>query len=383
MGILDKFTKQKDTVDTVVNPEQMDLPQRAQLLMAELVKPLDAPDQNIINDLISLVASLSSKPHPNINVSQVLQTAQALIHQLVSSIPDPDQKLMDELLHVVVLSATKSKEKTAQPQAPQITPQPSVPVQQATGQQATETEPAQQPALAQQAAPEKAAAPEPPVASTPARPPSSMPKTSPEPKANKHMLNLIMDQLKEIVTITNNLNKKVKENEDKTNTRLNSFTESVEKLKEELGTANGRIAEIEKNMDKFIALYEIVTNQYNPFVEADDAPPMPPPEKSTHPPAAAQQKETVADRQQPTTEAPHPSQDTPTQEPAPEGPAIKDIGSFIENLKTITDEEYAHVKEELAPMIAEMDPKAPAPIDDRQSYIKELTKYNVKKKMFG
>jgi hypothetical protein len=78
------------------------------------------------------------------------------------------------------------------------------------------------------------------------------------------MLNLLMEQIKALVEIGNNLNERTKESEK----RINEITVENEKYKDELKQFSEKMEIMEKNMEKFIGLYEVVTNQYNPFLEA-------------------------------------------------------------------------------------------------------------------
>ncbi len=79
------------------------------------------------------------------------------------------------------------------------------------------------------------------------------------------MLNLLMEQIKTLVEVSNNLNERTKEVEK----RINELTVDSEKRKEESKIMNEKMDMMEKNMEKFIGLYEVVTNQYNPFLESN------------------------------------------------------------------------------------------------------------------
>ncbi|MFP4118213.1 MAG: flagella accessory protein C [Candidatus Woesearchaeota archaeon] len=80
------------------------------------------------------------------------------------------------------------------------------------------------------------------------------------------MLNLLMEQIKTLVEVSNNLNDRTKEVEK----RINELTVDSEKRKEESKIMNEKMDMMEKNMEKFIGLYEVVTNQYNPFLENEN-----------------------------------------------------------------------------------------------------------------
>jgi hypothetical protein len=80
------------------------------------------------------------------------------------------------------------------------------------------------------------------------------------------MLNLLMEQIKALVEVSNNLNERTKESEK----RINDLSVETQRTKEELKEFNEKMEIMEKNMEKFIGLYEVVTNQYNPFLESNE-----------------------------------------------------------------------------------------------------------------
>ncbi len=80
------------------------------------------------------------------------------------------------------------------------------------------------------------------------------------------MLNLLMEQIKTLVEVSNNLNDRTKEVEK----RVNELSVDAEKTKESNKIMNEKMDMMEKNMEKFIGLYEVVTNQYNPFLEGNE-----------------------------------------------------------------------------------------------------------------
>lgn len=87
---------------------------------------------------------------------------------------------------------------------------------------------------------------------------------------DERMTNMIMEQIKELIEIDNNLNNKIKDMDAKveaTNNEIAKTQEKNEEMTKKMGT-------IEKSMEKFMGLYEVVTNQYNPFVSGSkEAPP--------------------------------------------------------------------------------------------------------------
>lgn len=81
---------------------------------------------------------------------------------------------------------------------------------------------------------------------------------------------LIIDQVKELIEIDNNLNMKI----DDVQSQLKKEVSNRESLQKEVAQHLQKIKELEQNMEKFVGLYEVVTNQFNPFVDHEDAPPV-------------------------------------------------------------------------------------------------------------
>ncbi len=83
---------------------------------------------------------------------------------------------------------------------------------------------------------------------------------------NERITNLIMQQIKELIEIDNNLNVKIKEIE----TKLKNNMTATQDVKNVVDKFHQRLEFIEKNMEKFMGLYEVVTNRFNPFVEEEE-----------------------------------------------------------------------------------------------------------------
>jgi hypothetical protein len=77
---------------------------------------------------------------------------------------------------------------------------------------------------------------------------------------------IIIEQVKELIEIDTNLNNKIED----LRVDLKKETEEREKLKKQIEDHHRELSELEKSIDKFIALYELVTNQFNPFVKQGD-----------------------------------------------------------------------------------------------------------------
>ncbi len=77
---------------------------------------------------------------------------------------------------------------------------------------------------------------------------------------------IIIDQVKELIEIDNNLNNKIED----LRVDLKKEVEEREKLAKRVESHYAELKDLEKSIRKFIALYELITNQYNPFVNQDD-----------------------------------------------------------------------------------------------------------------
>jgi archaellum component FlaC len=186
---------------------------RAQKIISELVSPLASADQTIIHDLVSLIRALASNPTQSIDVNQIKETARLLIDELIKPIPHPNKQLADQLLEVVVSVAKKEQ------------PKPAV-VTESPKQQSSKQE--------------------------------SMPDS---------VLKLLTGEIKELVRKHQALDMFTKEMDGKNQTKFSSVTEEVDSLKSHIQKVETKIDDIQKNLDKFLSLYEIVINQYNPFIE--------------------------------------------------------------------------------------------------------------------
>jgi hypothetical protein len=94
-------------------------------------------------------------------------------------------------------------------------------------------------------------------------------------------LHLITNQIKELITLSNEATKRIKDLESK-NTQLEKSLEMFKEKHEEL---TQKMSSIDSRLEKFMGLYELITNQYNPFAQSPKVPPAIPPR--TYPPMPA------------------------------------------------------------------------------------------------
>jgi len=110
-----------------------------------------------------------------------------------------------------------------------------------------------------------------PSTGVPAQPNQQFKYVDPErAEDNERVTNLIMQQIKELIQIDNNLNAKIKDVENKLAENASTLTNTKSVVEQ----FNSRLEFIEKNMEKFMGLYEVVTNRFNPFVAEEDQEPV-------------------------------------------------------------------------------------------------------------
>jgi len=132
---------------------------------------------------------------------------------------------------------------------------------------------------------------------------------------DERMTNMIMEQIKELIEIDDNLNGKIKD----VNSNLEENKKELAKLTDLHDKAMTRMDLIEKNMEKFIQLYEVVSNQYNPFLEKKEGVPVAPPAEVPPQPEEKPAEEKTEEQPEAPTTVPTPEQ--PAETPAPEQPA--------------------------------------------------------------
>jgi archaellum component FlaC len=243
---------------------------KARILVGELVSPLPAPNQQLINELLDLITNTASMPFNLINKEAVLQNAKQLLIQLIEPIPEPNHALVNELVQLIAQTVLKDETKmqAMQPTQSQNPQQGGQPVAQ---QNPRVQQPGQTTAQPSQPQLDKG---QPSLQPKPAAQQESISDEDRKRKTHedKTVLNLILEQIKELILITNNLNDKLKKQES----RIEGTEAVLNRMKEKVDTMDTKISTFEKNIEKFIGLYEVVTNQYNPFIEAPEDTPIKP-----------------------------------------------------------------------------------------------------------
>ncbi|MCB9361982.1 hypothetical protein H6504_00970 [Candidatus Woesearchaeota archaeon] len=80
------------------------------------------------------------------------------------------------------------------------------------------------------------------------------------------LINMVIQQVKELIEIDNNLNSRINDTEKMVKDEI----ADREKLQKTMEKHYLELKELEKNMDKFVALYELVTNKFNPFLDRSE-----------------------------------------------------------------------------------------------------------------
>ncbi|MBD3203342.1 hypothetical protein GF327_03550 [Candidatus Woesearchaeota archaeon] len=89
-----------------------------------------------------------------------------------------------------------------------------------------------------------------------------IPQEIPESTSTDKITNVILEQLQQI---NNNVNDKIRELDNE----FKKISSEINEFKNENKKYQDQISSIEKNVEKFIGLYELVTNEYNPFVKGN------------------------------------------------------------------------------------------------------------------
>ncbi len=95
---------------------------------------------------------------------------------------------------------------------------------------------------------------------------TSLPKLTTN-KAGQKLTVLLIDQIKKLIDINNELRSKIKSVED----QINELNAKLEKNQQENEDYKQKISALEESMNKFMGLYELVTSQFNPFVDSGSA----------------------------------------------------------------------------------------------------------------
>lgn len=277
MSIFDALLKKKgddkktDSHDTKVlkTDHKSLIASKAKDLIEELVDPLSKPNQKLIDEVLTIITQTSQLPDSMINKEEVQKTTKKLLFELVEPISNPNKQLIDELVQLITISGSKDYKETVDGYVPEkrdnekkeiaINNQEQTLISKKDSAQSSEKERISKghAGLKQRQMQASAQAPF----------PTQIEEVKKKERESKSVMNLLLEQIKELITITNGLNSKIKSHQ----VRIDSFDSSIQEIKKKSQDFDERMLSFEKNMEKFIGLYEVVTNQYNPFVETTDS----------------------------------------------------------------------------------------------------------------
>ncbi|MEM4756131.1 MAG: hypothetical protein QW594_03280, partial [Candidatus Woesearchaeota archaeon] len=93
MAFGDLFKKKKVDFQIIEKGDHKTmLVNRAKMLIEELVSPLDEPNQQLIEELLTIIAQTSAMPPTMVNKEEVLKTTKVLLYQIIKPIPNPNKK---------------------------------------------------------------------------------------------------------------------------------------------------------------------------------------------------------------------------------------------------------------------------------------------------
>jgi hypothetical protein len=196
-------------VDTIKDAMQADAASRAERIISELVVNIDQSNKHVVEDLIGLIHALAVNPDPHVDLSQVVDTAKLLLDELLKPIPHPNKELVDELLAIIVSSAKPKEVQVAQ--------------------------------------------------------------SAPSDNNAASAIKLLAGEIKEVVKKQTTLENTMHESETKASARIVALTEELGVQSQALKIAQAKLDEMSHAIDKFLGLYEVIINQYNPFIEHVDA----------------------------------------------------------------------------------------------------------------
>ncbi|MFT4304646.1 MAG: flagella accessory protein C [Candidatus Woesearchaeota archaeon] len=241
---------------------------KAKDLIEELVDPLSKPNQKLIDEVLTIITQTSQLPDSMVNKEEVQKITKKLLFELVEPISNPNKQLIDELVQLITISGSKDYKETVDGYVSEKKEEKLDEKKQIDNDDQNQSNLEDKDlkvssekeriykghaGLKQRQMQASAQAPF----------PTQIEEVKKKERESKSVMNLLLEQIKELITITNGLNSKIKSHQ----VRIDSFDSSIQEIKKKSQDFDERMLAFEKNMEKFIGLYEVVTNQYNPFVE--------------------------------------------------------------------------------------------------------------------
>ncbi|MFT4312361.1 MAG: flagella accessory protein C [Candidatus Woesearchaeota archaeon] len=220
----------------VTNTADMSPEQIAKMLIEQITPQ---PPQHVLNDIIELLKALEQEDIQEEDIPQIEDAAVMLVKELAKDQKQPNDQAMEQLLLLFDKVARKES----------ITPIIKT-LQKEEKQKKSEATPTTK----QSNSPQKA----------------QQQRIESMPESDDSMIQLIMDEMKELLKRQQDADKKSDEENAKTTSKIAQLIERVDQIDKTIEKYEKKFDQIDKNLDKFISLYELVINQYNPFVESQE-----------------------------------------------------------------------------------------------------------------
>lgn len=236
-------------------------------ILNKLVSDVENPNEAIKKELILLFNDVSK--NPNKDMKKVLDDAKVLLGEFLKTVQKPNMDLIDQYLSMLVVPLTTAKVKENQEASDKKMEQLD---ESSVKEKRSNSVPNSELSSADESATEIASE-NGETESKPEGEDKSSPSKDKKETGNKGMsesqeamIGLMMDEIKEVLTITTTSTKELKEDGKKLKTSLDALKEEQNALRNEVDVIKENLSSIESNIEKFIGLYEVVSNMYNPFV---------------------------------------------------------------------------------------------------------------------
>lgn len=285
--LLKDVFKNKAQTKVSAIPKRVDSKSPVESVLDQLVKGVKNPNEVIKKELINLVEKSSKENHPDLK--SLLGDAKILLGELLKNVPSPDMNLIDQFLTMLVVPITTAGVEKSQKEFDEKMDALDVSGEQNSNQSnltsstkhlksiivdfendVSDAESSSDSFVSKNGDSSTQSGSS--NVSTIDNPNKSRTKPT-EADAKKIsesqevMIGLMMNELKVILAMTTKASADFKANESKLQSSLDVLKGEQKLLKAEVGSMKEDLKSLESNIEKFIGLYEVVSNMYNPFVE--------------------------------------------------------------------------------------------------------------------
>lgn len=257
--------KKEELVEKIeLSPYQI----KAKEILSKIVVGIKHPNKYVVEELVTLV---NRPKKTDQELKQVLQDAKILFSELIKDVDEPNIDLIDEYITLLVDSKKiiVSQVKSASSKTGEV-------IEQKDGElRGTSQKPLKNDTTSEV----KGGDVENNSSNTNQNVSSSDDASKDQDTNNSDdvssnatghaMLGLMMDEIKELMSMASESNSNFKKQEEKIQVSIDSINQEQKLLREELDELKSKFSSVEKSIEKFIGLYEVVTNMYNPFVKQD------------------------------------------------------------------------------------------------------------------